>query len=444
MAPPETPDQPSRKSGRSANAVGDPASGFLLVGLSHRSASLALRERFYLEGDALTRLLARVRGLGLLESIVFSTCDRLEIAVVDPDLPAAEAALLAMLSEWAQVERDALEGQCYRHRGQGALRHLFSVASSLDSQVVGEPQILGQVKESHRLAQSAGASGPHLDAIMRATYATAKRVRHETPLATQPVSIAASAIEVARNLHGDLQGCTGVLAGLSEIGELLALEFKEAGLDHLTVTHEDPMRAEVVARRLISNVIPWEGLAEALAEADVLLAARGSGRFILSANEVREALRRRRQRPIFLIDCAVPQDLEPAVARLENAFVYDLEDLESVARRGQASRRSQADAAWAVLDRELDRFLRRSAERFAGPVVTSLRGHFERVRQEILAKGETDPETATRQLINRLLHDPSEVLRQAAAADRGEGEDLQRSMQRLFRIDGKADKEEGA
>lgn len=412
----------------------DPTAGFLLVGLNHRSASLALRERFYLDGDALDRLQAQVRSLGLLESIVFSTCDRLEVAVVDQDLPAAETGLIALLADWAQVDADAVDQQCYRHRGTAALRHLFAVAASLDSQVIGEPQILGQVKESHRRALAAGTSGPHLDAIMQATFGTAKRVRHETSLAEQPVTIAASAIQVARNLHGDLEGCIGLLAGLAEIGELLALEFKEAGLGHLMVSHTNEHQAEAVARRLTSNLVIWENLPESLAEADIIIAARGSGRYSLTAAQLRGLLRQRRQKPVFLIDCAVPQDLDPAIARLEGAFVYDLEDLEKVARKGQANRRSRASAAWAVLDRELDGFLRRSAERNASPVVTSLRGHFERVRQEILAKGQSDPETATRQLINRLLHDPSEVLRKAAAKDGREGDDLERTMQRLFRI----------
>ena len=281
----------------------DPTAGLLLVGLNHRSASLALRERFYLDGDALDRLQARVQSLGLLESIVFSTCDRLEVAVVDQDLPAAETGLIELLADWAQVEADAVDQQSYRHRGTAALRHLFAVAASLDSQVIGEPQILGQVKESHRRALVAGTSGPHLDAIMQATFGTAKRVRHETSLAEQPVTIAASAIQVARNLHGDLEGCIGLLAGLAEIGELLALEFKEAGLGHLMVSHTHEHQAEAVARRLTCNLVSWETLPESLAEADIIIAARGSGRYSLTVAQVRDLLRQRRQKPIFLIDC---------------------------------------------------------------------------------------------------------------------------------------------
>lgn len=415
----------------------DPAAGLLLVGLSHRSASLEIREQLYQrQGDA-GQILAELRSRGFSEALVLCTCDRLEIFLAAEPPADARISLTGVLADWMQLERTDFEQHSYRLEGEAAVRHLFAVAASLDSQIIGEPQILGQVKEAHRQAVAAGLSGPALEAVLRAAFATAKRIRHETPLAERPVTIAAAAVQVARNLHGDLSRCRALLAGLAEIGELLALEFKEAGLAHLVVSHGHEPQAAAAAQRLNCNLVAWDELENALVEADILVAARGSGRYSITSNGLREALRRRRQRPVFIIDCAVPSDLDPAVERLESAFVYSLDDLERVAMRGQASRQSHSGPAWEILEQELARFFVRAIERAAGPAVTSLRRHFERTRQDVLSKGRPDAETATRQLINRLLHDPSEVLRQAVAQEGAEGTELKRALERLFRITGK-------
>jgi len=420
----------------------DPDSGLILIGLSHRSAALALRERLYLEARDLARLEAEVRGAGVDGAIVVSTCDRLEILAVDADPAAALDRLEGLLADWAQVAREELRAQSYRHAGRHALRHLFAVAASLDSQVVGEPQVLGQLKDCHRRAVEAGAVGPALDAVMAAAYQAAKRIRRETPLARQPVTITASAVQLVRSLHGDLGGQVGLLAGLGEMGELMAAEFQEAGLGRLVVGHANGARAEAAAQRLGCNLVAWEALADALAGADLVISAAGSGHYCFSAAQVRAALKRRRQKPIFMIDCAVPPDLDPAIDGLEGAFAYTLADLETVAWRGRAKRETGAAEAWRILEQELEAFAQRRAQRAAAPAVQQLRGRFEEIRREILAGGAGDAEQATRQLVNRLLHDPSEALRRAAA-DGGLAGDLERLLRRLFRIDVAADRDPG-
>ncbi|MCH8155809.1 MAG: glutamyl-tRNA reductase, partial [Proteobacteria bacterium] len=382
-------------------------------------------------------------------AMVLSTCERLEVMAV-ADAPAAGAqALVGLLAEETGTEADEFGAGSFRHLGAEALRHIFAVTASLDSQTVGEPQILGQVKESHRRAVEAGTAGPALDAVLQAAYGAAKRVRSETSLAEHPVSIAASALLVARDVHGALERRGVLLAGLGEMGEFMAAELIDAGVGDLVVMHASLGRAEAVAHRLGCHFRPWPELDDALAGADIVVAATGTGRYTVTAPLAEAALKRRRREPIFFIDTAIPGDIDPAVARLDGAFVYDLEDLERVALEGKANREAETEAAWRILDEELAEFLRQRAERAAAvPSVAALRRHFESARAAVLAeggagaKGGAGAEEATRRLINRLLHDPSEVLRAAAAGDRDpQGRAaLETALRRLFRID--AEKED--
>ncbi|MCH9012603.1 MAG: glutamyl-tRNA reductase [Proteobacteria bacterium] len=424
----------------------DPASRLFVVGVNQRSASAMLCERLFAEEIEPSALLARLRAAGdagaVAEAMVLSTCERLEVMAV-ADAPAAGAqALVGLLAEETGTEADEFGAGSFRHLGAEALRHIFAVTASPGSQTVGEPQILGQVKESHRRAVETGTAGPALDAVLQAAYGAAKRVRSETSLAEHPVSIAASALLVARDVHGALERRGVLLAGLGEMGEFMAAELIDAGVGDLVVMHASLGRAEAVAHRLGCHFRPWSELDDALAGADIVVAATGTGRYTITGPLAEAALKRRRREPIFFIDTAIPGDVDPAVARLDGAFVYDLEDLERVALEGKANREAETEAAWRILDEELAEFLRRRAERVAVPSVAALRRHFESARAAVLAEGGTGAEEATRRLINRLLHDPSEVLRAAAAGDRDpQGRAaLEAALRRVFRID--AEKED--
>ena len=420
----------------------DPASGLLVIGINHRSAGPALRDRLFVAEPDASVLLEKVRAEGVDEAVVLSTCERAEVVTIHPDARAAEHAFLRALAVQSGLEPDELQDQSFRHRGPEAVRHLFAVAASLDSQMIGEPQVLGQIKDSHRRAADAGMVGPSLEAILQAAYGAAKRVRSETTIAQQPVSISAAALMVARDVHGDLTRRSALLVGLGEMGEFMAAELKRAGVRDLVIVHVSAPRAEAVARRLGCHYRPWEELEDALASADIVLGAAGAGRFSVTALQADTALKRRRREPMFVIDAAVPGDIDPAVAELDGAFVYDLEDLERVALQGKATREAASAKAWRILTEELNTFLRRRAERAAGPGVAALRHHFESVRADVLADGHLDAEEATRLLVNRLLHDPSEVLRRSAMAEAGPGEEadpprrgsLERALRRLFRL----------
>ncbi len=421
-----------------ATVESDPASRLCLVGVNQRSASAALCERLFAEEIDPTALLARLRAGGLAEAMVLSTCERLELIAVAEDPAAGVRTLTEALAQGIGIETVDLGAESFRLLGAEAARHLFAVTASLDSQALGEPQILGQVQESHRRAVAAGTAGSGLDALLQAAYGAVKRMRSETSVAQQPVSIAASALLVARDVHGDLRRRAALLIGFGEMGEFMAAELIDAGVGSLVVVHPSPGRAEAVARRLGCHFRPWDELDVALAGADIVVAAMGTGRYTVTGTLVEAALKRRRRAPIFFIDAAVPGDVDPAVAPLDGAFVYDLEDLERVALEGKANREAETEAAWRIVDEELAEYLRPRAEGAAAPALAALHRHFERARAEVLTEGEPSAEAATRRLIERLLHDPSEVLR--AAGDEGQGLKgrvaLEAALRRLFRIGG--------
>ena len=404
----------------------------LVIGTNHRSAPPALREGFALIEAELGTALERLGTAGLGEAVLIATCDRIELVTTGSDAERGSAALAALLAAQTGMPREVVARALYCHQGEVALRHLFAVASALDSFVIGEPQVLGQVKAAHRLAAELGLAGGSLEAVFAAAYAAARRVRRETRIAERPVSIAAAALQLARDIHGELARCSAlVLLGPGEMGELIAERFHHAGLQRLVVCGAPP-RAARVAQRFVAHHAPIEELDEALVAADIVIAALGSGRTVLTERRVQAALRRRPRRPIFVIDAAIPADAEPAVNALDGAFLYDLGDLERAALAGRAMREAEAADAWRIIDAAIRGFLERRAQRAAVPAVTALRAHVEALRREALAEAKGDAEAATRLLANRLLHDPSEVLRELAGAR--DGNAMEELLRRLFRL----------
>jgi glutamyl-tRNA reductase len=411
--------------------------GLLVVGVNHRSSPLALRDRFALVEADLPAALETLKQGGIADAVLLATCDRLELVVTEAS--AAES-FLPLVAAVTGVAADAVAAALYRFEGDAALRHLFAVASALDSHVIGEPQILGQLKAAHRTAAELGLVGARLEAALDAAYATARRVRRETRIAERPVSLAAAALQLARDIHGDLDRCAVLLLGPGEMGELMAEQFRHAGVAQLVVCGP-AARARQAAERLVCNHLPLEDLDEALASADIVIAALGSGRVVLTAPRVLAALRRRPQRPLFAIDAATPADADPAINDLDGAFLYDLGDLERAAMAGRATRAAAASEAWRIVDAELEAFARRRAERRAVPAVVALRRHFERVRAEAALAAGGDVEAATRRLVNRLLHDPSEVLREMAGMAATDAAQMEDFLRRLFRLGDEEERE---
>jgi glutamyl-tRNA reductase len=315
------------------------------------------------------------------------------------------------------------------------VRRLFAIAASLESQVLGEPQVLGQVKDAHAAAAAAGATGPDLDALFAAAFAAAKRVRSETGLAERPVTMAAAALRVARDIHGDIARTAALLIGDGEMGELLIRHFTAAGLKRVAVAAPLPARAEQLARALDCHIEEFDKLEEALARADIVVSCCGSRRLIVTADLARAAHRRRRRKPMFLIDAAVPGDLDPAIDAIEGVFRYDLGDLEAAALEGQQSRRDAAEAASRIVDDAAAQFLRGRDERKAAAGIAALRARFEAERAAVLATVSGDGAAeATRLLVNRLLHGPAVKLRELAAGDPGAQAEAEKLLADLFAL----------
>ncbi len=406
----------------------------VVIGANHRSASLTLRDALFVDDDSAPGFLEGLKRAGLAQAMVLSTCDRVEVWTADHDAGRAAALVGAAFAARAGLEPATLASHLYTLSGVEAARHGFAVTSSLDSLVIGEPHVTGQVKAAHRLAREAGTLGGELDGFVQAAFAVAKRVRSDTAVGEGPVSIAAAAVQIARDLHGDLSGCRALLVGTGEMGELVAESLLAAGLRDLSVTAPRASRAEALAKALDCHVLAFEEMRESLAEADMVLTCLGGRTVTVAADAVAAALRKRRRRPIFLVDAGIPGDVEVAVNRLDGAFLYDLADLEKVALEGRATREAAARAARDIVEAELGVFLRGRAARAAVPAIVALRTRFEEARETALAEAGGDAAEATRLLINRLLHAPSEAMKDKAAQG-AEWQAMEKTLKTLFRLE---------
>ncbi len=406
---------------------------------------MMLRDRLFVEDEKVPAFLDKLRRSGIKQALVISTCDRVEVQAIHPDNAYAVESIRSIMAEHVGLTPADMDGQIYDMSNEEAIRHIFSVPSSLDSLMIGEPQVLGQVKAARRMARDAGMVGPELESVLQAAFEAAKRVRSETAIGQKPVSMATVAVRLAKDLHGYMETCNGLLIGVGDMGELVASSFIAAGIGHFSVTHPNEARAETLAQSLDCHVRPFDALSSALAEADIVLASMGTRRYVLTADMVASSLRKRRHKPVFLVDTAIPCDVEPAVNRIDEAFLYDLNDLEQVAMEGRANRESEAVAGWKIIDEEVAGFLRERSERIAVPTLTMLRRHFEAEREKALADADNDAEKATRLLVNRLLHRPSKIIRQTAGGagveTGGDGSgkndwyDIERTLKRLFLLE---------
>lgn len=399
----------------------------LVVGANQRSSALHVRDRLYVEDHARAGFLDQLRSAGLTQAMLVSTCDRVEVQAMHADPAAASGRIVDLLARQGGFAPAEISDQLYVLTGEEALRHVFSVAASLESTVIGEPHVLGQMKESHRASCAAGLTGGALEAVVQRAFAVAKRVRTETSIGEGPVSVAAAAGDLSKAVHGDLDRIACLMIGTGEMGELLAEALRGTGLGRLFVTDTRAARAEAAARALGCHALPMERLAEGLAGADIVLGCLGSRTPVVTREMARSALRLRRNRPIVFLDTAVPGDIDPLVDRLDGVFLYTVDDLERVARDGRQARENEVEAARRIVDQAVSDFLQERAERAAVPALARLRYHFEAERLRALADAGGDAEKATRLLVNRVLHDPIRRLRQIA----GQGDDARVELSKI-------------
>ena len=412
----------------------------VLVGLSHHTAPLDVRERLSVATEHVVDHLGHLRSTGAIsEAVLVSTCNRVEAYVASTDPVAAGRSLRDYMQ--ARTDDDVSKF-LYEHLGPDAVRHAFRVASSLDSMVVGEPQILGQLKTAFSTAETAGAVGMLLGRCFHRAFAVAKRVRHETGIASGTVSVSSIAIELARKIFGDLDGRRALLIGAGKMSEAAARTLAKQGA-RLAVVNRSAERADELARACGGESRPYEMLASELVTSDVVITSTASPRPIITPELMHDVSRARRHRPLFLIDIAVPRDVDPRVGELGSIFLYDLDDLQQVAQENLAARRKEAAAAERIVKDEVDQFERWRRSLTLTPTVVALR---ERVRNVLRAELErTAPrlsslteeerkslEKMVEAMVNKLLHQPlSELKRSGESA---EGALMIETVRRLFAL----------
>jgi glutamyl-tRNA reductase len=388
----------------------------LLTGLNHRTAPVEVREKIAFEDQALPQALDDLKRCpGLIEGMILSTCNRVEVAVTADEHSDVESAVEGFLADSRHVERSWVTPYLYRFDGPEAIRHLFRVASSLDSMVVGEPQILGQLKTAYALAKERGTVGGFLDQVMTRAFSVAKRVRSETDIGESAVSVSYAAVELAREIFGALQGKKVLVIGAGKMAESAARHLRRAGVSEILVTNRTRERAEAMAEDCGGRVLEYEYFEDSVPEVDIVLASSGAPHFILTRDQMRSAMGKRRNRPMFLIDIAVPRNIDPAVNELDSVFLYDIDDLGRVVDDNKKGRIETAKEAEEIVREEVDRMVLRLKTREVAPAIVTLheqfetwrRGEIERQRQKLGALTPQQEEAIhaiTRGLMNKFAH----------------------------------------
>jgi glutamyl-tRNA reductase len=412
----------------------------LLVGVSHRTAPVAVRERLAVEPDAVAAALAELTALApVREAAMLATCNRVELYVAVDDADRAAAGLAEVLARRAGVAVGDLAEHLYQHRESAAVRHLFRVASSLDSLVVGEPQILGQTKQAYDAAVQHGTAGAVLRTCFEeGAFRVARRVRRETAIARNPVSVSSVAVEFARTVVGDFARRRVLIVGAGKMSELAARTLRSHGAT-LTVTNRTRARADEMAQRFGADVADWSDLMGALSAADIVIASTGAQRPVLTLELIKQVRKQRRGRPLCLIDIGVPRDVDPEAGKLADIYLFDIDALQAQASEHRAEREEEAAEAEAVVEEELARFVKRWRSRQLGPMVSALQAHFHGIaRAEVqrLSGGVDEKERKARLdmaegLIKKLLHFPMTALREA---DPDEVVSMVQAVQRLFSL----------
>jgi glutamyl-tRNA reductase len=357
----------------------------VLVGLNHKTAPVEVRERLAFSDEALAESLrALVDGEVVREGLIVSTCNRVEIlaAAARPKGEEAVGRLSDFLSRDRSVPVEQFSGHLYTHADEAAVRHVFRVASSLDSMVVGEPQVLGQVRHAYSLAVEAGTAGRVLHKLVHHALRVAKRVRTETGIAASAVSISFTAVELGRKIFGSLKGAAVLLVGAGEMAELAAQHLAGAGAARVLVANRTYETAQKLAVKFGGEAVEFGALEETLAQADIVICSTGAREYIITPEMAERARAARRNRPAFFIDISVPRNVDPAVARLDNLFVFDVDDLEAVVASNRREREREAERAELIVESEVAQFQQALRALDIGPTVGALKDKLRRIAQE--------------------------------------------------------------
>ncbi len=395
----------------------------LIIGLNHKTAPVEIRECLaFSPADTEAALQALAADPAIEESLLLSTCNRVEIIMAAARPDDAIAAAKDFLASYKHIELQRFENSLYLHQGRDAVRHLFRVASSLDSMMVGEPQILGQIKEAYRTATVNKTSGVILNRLLHRAFFVAKRVRSETGIGDHAVSISYAAIELARKIFGSLEGKQVLMIGAGEMAELAVEHLLRHRVQQVEVANRTFERAVILARRYKGAPIRMEEIGQRLVEADIIISSTGAPGFVITRQQVKGLLRKRRNRPLFFIDIAVPRDIDPRINRLGNVYVYDIDDLKGVVEENKADRHKEALKAERIIDEAVIKFDNWYASLDVVPTIVALREKCHQMARQEVTKtlngidylSERDRESVfkmARAIVNKILHEPTAYLK---------------------------------
>lgn len=418
---------------------------FAITGLNHKTAPVEVRELAAVSDAALPERLRALRQMpGVHEGLILSTCNRVELALALED--SRDPSDITPCLFGIDGRHGDLHSHLYTHQGADAVRHLFRVASSLDSLVVGEPQILGQLKDAYSRAKALNALGPFLDPILTRAFSVAKRVRSETDIGESAVSVSYAAVELAREIFGDLKGKKVLLLGAGKMSALTAKHLRRSGTAEIYVANRTPGRAFALASEFGGSVVDWMSLEKSLPAMDIVIASTGANNFVIGETLMRQVIAARRQRPMFLIDIAVPRNIEPSVNGIDNVFLYDIDDLQQVVDRNLVARQSAAKDAQRIVEEEVEKLDLRLKGRSAAPWIVAFQGRLEEYRAfeverqraklgVLTLQQEEALEAITRGLVNKVAHGVIAELRRSAAA---EDDAALEQIKRIFKLGGKS------
>jgi glutamyl-tRNA reductase len=404
----------------------------IVVGLSHKTAPLEIRENVAFASNRIEQPLREVVALpDIAEAVILSTCNRVEIYAATRDIAGGMARIKRFLADYHHIPFDNLEPHLYGYHSEDAIRHVFRVAASLDSLVMGEPQILGQVKSAYGYAAEYKTSGVILNRFLHKAFSVAKRVRTETRIASSAVSVAFAAVELAKKIFGELTDKTVILIGAGEMCELAAKHFINGGIRGIMIANRTFERAEKLAAEFDGRAVNFNDLFDHLHKADIVLSSTGAPQHIIKPKDVAEVIRRRKLKPMFFIDIAVPRDIDPKVNELENVYLYNTDDLQCVVESNLRQRAAEAGKAEEIVNQEIARFFTWLSALDITPTIVALRSRFDEIRQTEMAKtlavwkdlppeGEKRLEALTSAIIGKLLHTPLTVLKQNRQGNRND------------------------
>jgi glutamyl-tRNA reductase len=417
-----------------------------LLGINHRTAPVEVREKMNIPADQLVEAVADlVHREGIREVMILSTCNRVEVTTSAEDEVDAESIIRTFLSDHHHCKLEPFAHFFYRMRQQDVVKHLFRVASSLDSMILGEPQILGQIKQAYATARTAGAMSSTLNDVVNQALSVAKRVRRETALGSAAVSVSYAAVELAKKIFGGLKDKTIFVVGAGKMSELAAKHLLGSGASKILVSNRTFERAAELAAAFHGTAVPFENLFEHLSQADIVISSTGSPQTIINKHQVEKLLSARKNRPIFFVDIAVPRDIDPAVNELDNVFLYDIDDLGHVVEANKKQREREAVWAEEIIQAEVQKTLKRLASRDVVPTIVALEERLNHIRASEMERYQArlagmTPEqrqavdALTRGMMNKILHGPITELKSGA----GEPENvaLVRLIHKMFGLGG--------